>query len=179
MARRSKATLLLVIALLASLNFGVSAASAHSDLVSSDPAADSVLEAMPESVLLTFNEDLLVLEGAEDANQVIVTDSAGTNLATAEPTVAANTISSPLLPSDAQGLVTVTYRVVSADGHPIEGSYSFTVGQPILISPSTEVQESHSNASGDWTAIFLGLVATFTLVALILILRRKTQRKKQ
>lgn len=178
MARRSKATLLLVIALLASLNFGVSAASAHSDLVSSDPAADSVLEAMPESVLLTFNEDLLVLEGAEDANQVIVTDRAGTNLATAEPTVAANTISSPLLPSDAQGLVTVTYRVVSADGHPIEGSYSFTVGQPILISPS-EVQESHSNASGDWTAIFLGLVATFTLVALILILRRKTQRKKQ
>jgi methionine-rich copper-binding protein CopC len=179
MARLSKSTWAIFFTVIACLNLGSVPAVAHSDLVSSDPAADSVLEAIPASILLTFSEDLLVLDGAQAGNQVIVTDSVGTNLEAGEPVIAANTISIALSPSDAQGLVTVTYRVVSADGHPIEGSYIFTVGQPMVISPSGNLEDAESNKTDDWTPIFLGIVAGLTAVALILILRRKNQHQNQ
>jgi methionine-rich copper-binding protein CopC len=166
-----------IFATLVMLSLPALPASAHSDLVSSDPEASSVLAEMPTSVLLTFNEDLLILDGAEDANQLIVTDSEGASLVEGDLTVAANTISSALAASEAQGEVTVTYRVVSADGHPIEGSYTFSVGEPMVIAPNPQASETHSTTSSDWTPIFLALVAGFTAVALVLIYRRKKSNK--
>jgi methionine-rich copper-binding protein CopC len=173
MSKVLRTALAFVIALSAVMNLQVTAAFAHSDLVSSDPEAGSVLEAMPTSVLLTFNEDLLILEGAEDANQLLVTDNQGTSLTAGELLVAANTISSALSPSSASGEITVTYRVVSADGHPIEGSYTFSVGEPMVIAPNPTSSESHSSPAADWTPLFLALVAVFTALALLLIYRRK------
>lgn len=177
MHKNSRAIFALLVAIFTFFSLQAWPASAHSDLVSSDPEASSVLTEMPTSVLLTFNEELLILDGAEDANQLIVTDSEGASLVEGELTVAANTISSALAASDAQGEVTVTYRVVSADGHPIEGSYTFSVGQPMVIAPNPQANESHSSASSDWTPIFLVLVAGFTAVALVLIYRRKKSNK--
>ena len=177
MSKVVRAILAFLIAFAAVTNFTVTAAVAHSDLVSSDPEAGSVLEALPTSVLLTFNEDLLILEGAEDANQLIVTDNQGASLVDGKLTVAANTISSALAPSSATGEITVTYRVVSADGHPIEGSYTFSVGEPMVIAPNPISSETHSSTAADWTPLFLALVAVFTAIALILIYRRKMSSK--
>jgi methionine-rich copper-binding protein CopC len=177
MRKKLRATLALIFATLALFSIQTLPASAHSDLVSSDPEASSVLAEMPTSVLLTFNEELLILDGAEDANQLIVTDSEGASLVEGELTVAANTISSALAASEAQGEVTVAYRVVSADGHPIEGSYTFSVGEPMVIAPNPQASETHSTSSSDWTPIFLALVAGFTGVALMLIYRRKKSNK--
>lgn len=96
-------------------------ASAHADLTSSDPSDGAVLTAPPSSVTLTFNEPLLeetvdvAIEGSEG---LIATDAAQAD----GPTV--------LIPWPAaatQGEFSVNYRVVSADGHPVEGSVRFSI----------------------------------------------------
>jgi methionine-rich copper-binding protein CopC len=176
MRKKLRATLALIFATLALFSIQTLPASAHSDLVSSDPEASSVLAEMPTSVLLTFNEELLILDGAEDANQLIVTDSEGSPLVEGELTVAANTISSALAASEAQGEVTVTYRVVSADGHPIEGSFSFVVGEESsnVIAPAPAGELEHAAQKQDWTLIFLSIVGLATAGALAFIYRRKS-----
>lgn len=100
-----------------------SPASAHDQLISSDPAADAVLEALPGEVTLTFSAELLSDGGG---NVVEVTDAAGTALAEG-PTVVDGTTVTQALTGDASGPFTVLWRVVSSDGHPISGEFAFTV----------------------------------------------------
>ena len=52
-------------------------ASAHDELVSTDPAADSTVDALPAQLTLTFSE---AIDPTEGASEVQVTDAAGTTL---------------------------------------------------------------------------------------------------
>ena len=110
-------------------------ASAHTALVSSSPAAGATVEA-PASVSLTFNEALLDI-GA----QIVVLDAEGGDHATGdvffpEPSTVRVDVA-PLGP----GSYTAQWRVVSADGHPIEGSLPFTVA---TVAPVATVAASPS-----------------------------------
>lgn len=101
---------------------GTAPAFAHDELVSSDPASGSTVDALPAALTLTFSGDLL-----SDASTTVVqvTDAAGTSLADGAPTVSANVVTQPLTGS-ASGTVSVAWRVVSSDGHPISGEFAFT-----------------------------------------------------
>ena len=55
-----------------------------------------------------------------------MTDAAGTTLAVGAPAVADNVLTQPLA-GEASGVVTVLWKVVSSDGHPISGEFAFTV----------------------------------------------------
>lgn len=103
-----------------------SPASAHDELESSDPAADSSLEALPAQLTLTFSG---ILSTEAGATELQVTDAAGTTLADGAPAVQDNVVTQPLAGA-ASGAVTVLWKVVSSDGHPISGEYSFTVTAP-------------------------------------------------
>jgi hypothetical protein len=99
-------------------------AHAHSELVSSDPADGAALDAPPASVSFTFNEDLL-----PDFVRLIATNPAGVTgdlpiSAVEGPTVTA------AWPAAEGGEWTVNYRVVSQDGHPIEGGITFSYDGP-------------------------------------------------
>ncbi|WP_292900326.1 copper resistance protein CopC [Microbacterium sp.] len=96
---------------------------AHDELVSSDPSADAVLDALPSQITLTFSADILDAEGA---TVIQVTDAAGTALTDGAPTVAGTAVTQALA-GPASGAVTVVWRVVSSDGHPIDGTFSFSV----------------------------------------------------
>ncbi|GAA4803640.1 hypothetical protein GCM10025786_03040 [Nocardioides caeni] len=101
-------------------------ASAHATLVSSDPAEGAILPGAPSSVTFTFDEAVqLVPDGllAFDASgQPVEIDAAASG---AEVTGE--------LPGElGDGTYVVTWRVVSADGHPIAGSLTFHVGEPSL-----------------------------------------------
>jgi methionine-rich copper-binding protein CopC len=110
-------------------------ASAHDQLVSTDPAADAVLDALPAEITLTFSAELLADGGG---NVVEVTDAAGTALADG-PAVVDGTTVTQAITGEASGPVTVLWRVVSSDGHPISGEFAFTVeGAP---TPSAEPTE--------------------------------------
>lgn len=108
---------------------------AHDELLSSDPAADSALAEMPEALTLTFSGDLLADAGA---TEVQVTDASGTPVTAGTPTVQANVVTQPLR-ADASGAMTVLWRAVSSDGHPISGQYAFSVSGPATPTPTPTV----------------------------------------
>lgn len=120
----------------ASVLFVAAPASAHDELVSTDPAAETTVDALPPELTLTFSGGLLDEPGA---TQVEVTDAAGTVLSPDDPTVAQTVVTQPL-EGEASGVVTVRWRVVSSDGHPISGEYAFTVAPPPTPTPTTTAQ---------------------------------------
>ena len=104
---------------------------AHDQLLSSDPADGAVLETPPAAITLTFSAEILPV-----APTVLVQDAAGAVVVDAEPSVAGTVVTQPM-PSDvSSGAYTVLWRVVSADGHPIEGTFAFTVASDAEPSPS-------------------------------------------
>lgn len=111
---------------LAVLLLSPASALAHATLEETEPARDAQLAHAPSQVVLRFDETVDASLGA-----VQVFDSAG-------KTVQAGTAFHPggdgskvavRLPADLpDGGYTVTYRVISADSHPVSGGLSFAVG---------------------------------------------------
>lgn len=115
-------------AVLVLLGFAIPAtAQAHSELVASTPAADSTMNSVM-AISLTFGDEIV-----PDYTTIVLTGPDGTDEALSTPTFADNNrIASVDIVQDAlpNGVFTVGYSVVSIDGHPISGSYTFTLAQP-------------------------------------------------
>ncbi len=111
----------LVVLLLLVLVAGGGIAQAHSELVSSSPEDGQVLDAPPTEVTFTFNEDLL-----PDFVNFVATDPGGQVLELAVSGVNGPT-ATVAWPAEAPGGEwRVDYRVVSQDGHPVDGSITFS-----------------------------------------------------
>lgn len=120
---------------------------AHSELVSSDPADGASLEAPPERVSFTFNEPLM-----PDFVVFVATDPAGATVDLPVSSVEGDTAAIDW-PADAPaGEWMVSYRVVSQDGHPIEGGISFSYAEsssspsPTSASPTSAAPTSEAPA---------------------------------
>lgn len=107
----------------ASLFLLASPAQAHDDLVESDPAAGSTLSAAPGQLTLTFSGELADEPGATELE---VTDAAGTSLLAGTPTVDGTVVTQPLT-GGGTGEVSVLWKVVGSDGHPISGEFVFAI----------------------------------------------------
>lgn len=127
----------------ASVLGAASPAAAHDDLVSSYPQADSTIPDSPDEITLTFSGDLTDMEGA---SVIEVLDEQGSNIATDAPGISGASITQHLVPA-AAGLFTVRWKVVSADGHPISGEYSYSVEPVILGSDADEGSPTNPNPS--------------------------------
>jgi copper transport protein len=101
---------------------------AHATLVSSDPAAKSLLHASPSRVRLVFSE---ALEPSLGRVSLVGSDGVVVKLAAAGDPHDVNALVAPLERPLHAGAYRVNWRVVSADGHPVEGSYVFTVELPM------------------------------------------------
>jgi methionine-rich copper-binding protein CopC len=109
---------------LVGLIFGLALpASAHAQLLLSNPRVGSSLLALPASVTLTFDDNLINLGGA--SNQIEVTDPKGVRLDAGSSQVSGATLSVALKSGSVIGKYEVTYRVISADGHPVSNSFPF------------------------------------------------------
>jgi methionine-rich copper-binding protein CopC len=116
---------------------GAVPASAHADLVSTDPVDGAVLQSAPESITLSFNSKIL-----DDMAELAVTNSVG-ELVTGIIAESAQTTATALWPVDLPGdTYKVAYRIVSEDGHPITGSFSFSYPASETTSPSDSVADS-------------------------------------
>lgn len=104
--------------------FSPLSASAHDALVSSSPAADSSVETVPSDLTLTFSAKLIDGEGA---TEVVVTDPSGATVTEGPATVDGAIVTQPLSGSGPAGAYHVVWKVVSSDGHPTSGEFSFTV----------------------------------------------------
>ncbi|WP_433089042.1 copper resistance CopC family protein [Dactylosporangium sp. CA-052675] len=94
---------------------------AHSRLVASDPADGAAVRTPPNAVALTFSDGV-----QQQFSTVVVTGADGASYVDGAPRVTDRTLTQPLRPLP-NGAVRVAWRTVSADGHPIEGQFSFTV----------------------------------------------------
>ena len=99
---------------------------AHAQTTATFPRNNAVLTTMPTQVWIEFDGSLTVLEGA-DVNSLIVKDTTGKQLQETPVVVAGARIIASIIDTTASGKITATYRVVSEDGHPVEGSIVFTV----------------------------------------------------
>ncbi len=102
------------------------AARFHTRLLKSSPAKDTVLTTSPAAIELTFSESVemsvskIQLLGAD---QKPVAMSALTRDAKGSAATLVARITTPL----AAGTYTVNWTAASADGHPVKGTYGFTV----------------------------------------------------
>jgi copper resistance protein C len=99
------------------------AASAHDELVGSDPSPGAALDAAPAAVRLDFSADVLTFGAA-----IVVADDTDATWQSGEPVLDGASVSVPLDPALPDGSYQVRWRVVSSDGHPITGLVPFTVG---------------------------------------------------
>lgn len=121
--RRCWAALAVVVAMLALPAF----APAHAVLESSTPTRGAVLKEAPKEVTFEFNEAVEASFGA-----VRVFDTDGNQVQTGElfrPGGLNQDIGASLPADLGDGVYTATYRVVSADGHPVSGGFVFSVGK--------------------------------------------------
>jgi len=116
------ATLVLAISLTAAAMAGAGVASAHATRLATDPVENSELTKAPEKVSATFNE---ALQQSFAAMTVVGPD--GNLWSTGDPHVDGAVVSVGVLPLGPSGTYTVNYRVTSADGHVVSGSWSFTM----------------------------------------------------
>ena len=139
-----------------------SPAAAHAGLLSSDPASRADLETMPPEVRLTFNEAM------NRPSFVTVPSPDGTVVAAGEGAVDGADVVQQVDDPGQAGTYRVDYRVISADGHPVEGALEFdvTTGDTVESGPVEQV------TSSTWWWVALVSLPWLALGALLLQRRR-------
>lgn len=140
---------------------GSGPASAHAALVGSDPEDGTSLESAPTSITLTFNENI-----AKRAF-VAVTAPDGTQLDVRDIRAVDRTVTATVAVGDQKGRYSASYRVVSADGHPVTGTLTYDVATGRTVSQVDAPKEEtfiHRHRSH----IFWGILAAVVAIALLL-----------
>lgn len=115
-------------------------ASAHATLENTSPAQSAVVSTAPADVSLTFDEAVGI-----SADSIRVFDPAGQRVDDGRTAATSNpdTIRIGLRSGLGNGTYTVAWHVISADSHPVEGAYVFSVG----AAGSTKVDQATINVS--------------------------------
>ena len=171
---RARAVRVIVVCVAAGVALVISAsgASAHAQLVTSDPHPGQVVTVAPSQVMLTFSEPVDAEAGAvqvlDDHLRPVATGPV-TEVGTAGSQIAVS------LPTNlGKGTFTVTWRVSSADTHPVSGTFQFSVGAPSKVSGQPLVSAQNDLAGrllgvSRWLG-YLGLVCGPGLLVAVLAL---------
>lgn len=101
-------------------------ASAHAVVVSTDPPDGTLLQSAPSQVSIVFSEAVELQLGAL---RVFAPDGSRVDVGSAEhPAGKADTASVGLRSGLKDGTYVVSWRVISADSHPVHGGFTFSVG---------------------------------------------------
>lgn len=131
----------------------------HSQVIGANPEDGATVAELPQTVEVEFSENL-----SEPAFIAVVAPD-GEILET-NTRIDKNIVRASVESSDQQGLFAVNFRVVSADGHPITGSVSFTVESAATeVSPSPESKtdesadtDANSDETSNWFFIAIAVV---------------------
>jgi len=139
---------------------------AHAILQSTDPPKDGVAAQSPSQLSLTFNENVEVSFGA-----IRVYTCAGKRITTGAPRHSPTSghivvLSTPKL---TPGVYLVAWRVISADSHPVNGTYSFRIGPGAAPSSNGCATETNAKSSTTVGTLFgVARVGVFTGLALLI-----------
>jgi copper transport protein len=131
--------------------------SAHASLIQANPPENSHLKESPSLISFTFNErldeglfyiKLFNQKGSEVTKQkaVMNADHTGIELQISK------------LP---EGIYVISYHVISADGHPVGGSYPITIGQPPLSDASPDLSAPSVHNHGDLSSANATIVVQY------------------
>ena len=102
------------------------AAQGHSTLVTSTPKSGAVIKTFPKTFKLTFNEEILRLPGKEPSRVQLIAPNRK-RISLGKVAIDSEVLTVPMSKSSVKaGKYRLTYRVVSKDGHVINGAISFT-----------------------------------------------------
>jgi methionine-rich copper-binding protein CopC len=165
-------------------------ASAHDVAESSSPAQGATLAMPPEKVSVTFNNNPLGI-----GSQFSVKDATGAEWADGAVEIVDNVASQKLKEGAPAGAYTVSWRVVSSDSHPIEGTFGFTAtaaaagaapagnstsaaavpgmgtAQPGVTAPPLPVQDA--SQPFPWSLVIFAAVAVGLLLAIGILAKRR------
>ena len=175
-----------LLALVMTLALTTVPATAHEQLVDQNPKPEEVVEAGIVEVKLSFSDDLIILEGSAGSEIVVLDEDQnpvnnGCAVVDGRSAIARADI-------DKAGTYQVGWRVVSADGHPISGSFSFVVenNSEYAADPSYLFTECANPYSPEISKVplpgpqylywLLWLSIPLAAVALFLLLRPKNKR---
>lgn len=119
---------------------------AHAQVTQTFPKSNSTLFTVPDQVWIEFDGNLTEIDGAE-VNFLEVRDSSGASISTGKTIVDGARVITNLSSRVNPGMVKVSYRVVSGDGHPVEGGFNFELDTPDLISNNDSPKTKPSKKS--------------------------------
>lgn len=160
---------------------------AHTALTSSNPEAGEVLAQQPEQIELTFGTDiedgsLMTLQGPNGAIEV------------GELSISKNMMIGSLMNELENGQYTISWKIIGADGHPIEGEVPFNIEmeaaaeepvaeEPVVEEPADQPEPEEPTASetaaveneGESGFLTIGLILLLVVLAgaVILLLVKK------
>lgn len=120
----------------------VSQASAHSELIESTPVSGATLDKAPNEVQLVFGEPV-----QQQGGYILV--SVRDTIVSEESTFAANenVATVQLVAAGQPGTYTVSFRVVSADGHIVSDKFEYEVVDASVYTSTDPTQTSSDDAS--------------------------------
>jgi methionine-rich copper-binding protein CopC len=174
------------------------AANAHDDVASTYPSSGETVEAGLVSIQVSFSEDVMASEN-NDGFEIRVSDAQG-NEQPVGCLTAAGTMVSSTASLAAEGDYTVDWRSVGSDGHPLEGTFKFTLANTTAyeqqsadqipcavaydsVAPLTTAEGAKTNSSNDNALIGLAIGAGFIVLgtvtgAVAVRIRERNERKK-
>lgn len=161
--------------LLAGLPVLTTPAWAHSRLLGTDPADGTTVTGPLPAVTLTFNEVVRA-----DLSTVLVEGADHTGYGDGPARVVDHRMSQPVHPLRS-GDYRVAWRAISADGHPIEGEFRFTVALPPGREPAPPAEPVRAAApvatTGGSTPLWWWVAGAVTLGAVAAGLIRVRRRR--
>nr|WP_282600260.1 copper resistance protein CopC [Patulibacter sp. SYSU D01012] len=148
------------------------------------PASGAVLPAAPRQVVFTFSERV---EGSFGALRVV--DDRGRRVddgRVSRPAGRDDQLAVGVRAGTGRGAYAATYRVVSADGHPVSGGVTFVVGRGVTAAPPdvSALSAQAAAPAGVGTALsvarvvrYLGIGAAGGLLTLLLVVWAPLQRR--
>ena len=154
---------------------------AHDELIGSTPEAGAVLDTAPDQVVLTYSAEVMDI-----GSQVRVTDSTGASVTAGELQIDGTRVVQPVTDTGAEDEThQVVWRVVSSDGHPIEGTFTYRIGDGADSTTASDpggtgdTALTGESASGDesttpmplWAVAGAGAVLALAVLGLVRLVR--------
>ncbi len=118
-------------------------AMAHSKLENAVPAQDATVAVSPERIELTFNTKI------EKLSNFKIWNAAGEEMEKGTVEVDGMTMSGTVPAALPNGIYTVKWAIIGADGHSVEGDYAFTVEAPVVTNEPSAEPEATTEATAE------------------------------
>jgi putative copper export protein/methionine-rich copper-binding protein CopC len=151
-----------VVGLFGLFAFPAGAAQAHAALIRTSPAQGSIVTTAPSEIVITFSE---VVQPVPTRITVIAPD--GKRIDSGNPRVQGDDMHIPLRTNVPGGTYLVSYRVISADSHPVGGGFTYSVGAP---SPGGAPKPVNGGETNKIVATGVSVMQFVGFVGLILVL---------